>query len=1078
MTSTSRSAPVCPAIARIATGLGVIFTLVLAGPLNAAQAVSPKSDQKLGDADLARVERAEAAGRPTVTLLIAAAPDRTAEAAADLRALGGVVEAKNARVDYVKVEMPTDQVERAAKLSSVSAIDVDGLIPIDDPSVEGAQAPVPQTPPGADTPRVNPYLPTGDTGAAQFALANPQYDGRGTTVAVLDSGVDLDHPALKTTTTGADKIVDWYDANSPTSGDATWVSTSGRFVGLFTAAGSTWEAPATGGPYAFGLFREAAGELNQGELGGDVDRDGVRAESFGVLQDRTTKRVYVDLDQDKSFTDEQSMIDFKFNRDVGHFGTDDPATPVAESVPFVVVTDRSVYDPGSDAGSVVDLGIAGAQHGTHVAGIATGNGLFGGAMSGAAPGARVMAIKVCLTTSSCTSSGLIDGVLYAAQHGADVANISIGGLPALNDGNNARALLYDRTIDEYNIQLFISAGNSGAGANTVGDPSVATNSVSVGASITDATWRSNYGSITDSPFAMMPFSSRGPREDGALKPSVVAPGSAISSTPLWQPGGPVAGTYALPPGYSMLNGTSMAAPEATGAAALLVSAYKATFGGQRPTAAALRSAIVSGARFQPTAGAYEQGAGIIDVARAWNQLRAGQNPNRITSAVPVNTVQSGLLATPNSGVGIHDREGVVVGVKYDRTYVLTRTTGPVRAIRHAVTWSGNDGTFSSRDFVMLPLNQPVELNVKVQPRTPGIHSALLQLDDPATNGVDLTTMNTVFAPYELSAANAYQVTVSGTVARNDTEHVLVRVPEGSGALKVDLTGGGAAAGAGQIRFLRYSPQGLPIDSNSSLSCYDPDAGGGCAGGTPHSRTFSNPQAGVWEIVVEARRTSDVPKAPFSLKVSALAADITPNPDTVASATIGVPQTRQYTVTNRFGAFTGRLAGGALGSTQTQRPTIADQAQQSFDVVLPAGVTSYTVRIGGASDSKADIDLFLYRCAPTCTLVARSTSATAEEQVRLNNPGSGQYRILVDGFAVPAGSTAYDLVDTYISPALGSLTSNDADALRPTGSSWSPTAVLTVNALPGPGRKITGTIQVQTDAGDVVSQGTLTVDAVS
>src|SRR4029453_4896757 len=105
--------------------------------------------------------------------------------------------------------------------------------------------------------------------------------------------------------------------------------------------------------------------LAQGELGGDVDRDGVVGESIGVLQDRTTKRVYVDLDQDGDFTDEASMIDFKVNRDVGHFRTHNPGTPGTEGGPFGVVTDRSVYNPNSDAGSVVNLGIAGAQHGTH-----------------------------------------------------------------------------------------------------------------------------------------------------------------------------------------------------------------------------------------------------------------------------------------------------------------------------------------------------------------------------------------------------------------------------------------------------------------------------------------------------------------------------------------------------------------------------------------------------------------------------------------------------------------------------------------------------------------------------------------
>ena len=1055
-------------------------TLLATGPATAAapQAEPSLTDHELDEADKALVERAEKRGRPTVTLLVAAEPNQGREAAADLRALGGEVLATSTRVDYVKVEMPTDQVRRAAKLSSVAALDVDALIPLDDPRPDGMATPAPQTPPGAATPRVNPYLPTADTGAAQFAEANPTWDGRGTTVAVLDSGVDLDHPALATTTTGNHKIIDWYNANSPTSGDGTWVTTSGRFNGTFTSGGDAWTAPAAGGPYAFGRFREAGGDLGAGELGGDVDRDGRANETFGVLQDRSNKRVYVDLDQDKDFTDETSMIDFKIDRDVGHFGTDDPATPVLERVAFVVTTDRSVYDPESDAGSVVNLGIAGAAHGTHVAGIATANGLFGGAMSGAAPGAEVMAVKVCLTTTSCTSSGLIDGVLYAAQNGADLANISIGGLPGLNDGNNARAALYNRVIDEYGMQLFISSGNSGAGANTIGDPSVATNAVSVGASITSETWLSNYGSETASALSMMPFSSRGPREDGGVKPAVVAPGSAISTTPPWQNGGPVAGTYALPPGYAMFNGTSMAAPQATGAAALLVSAYKATFGGQRPAPAALRSALTTGARFIPTVGAYEQGAGLVDVQEAWQQLQAGQNPHQIVSSVAVDTVLSDLLATPDTGLGIHDREGVVVGSKYNRVYTLTRTTGPKKAVRHYVSWVGNDGTFASRGVVPLPLNEPVELVVKVTPQSAGIHSALLRLDDPATHGVDLTTMNTVFAPHELTAAHGFEATMSGTVGRNETEHLLVRVPEGTGALQFDLAGGGPAAGAGQIRFLRYSPQGLPVDATSSTNCYNPDAGAGCTGGTPTSRTTLAPQAGVWEVVVDARRTSDAASAPFTLTVTALSAEIEPDPDTVPSVPIDTPVEREYTVTNRFGTFSGNLVGGgALGSVQTQRPSVAAGQQKQFPVTLPAGVTSYTVTLDGASDPRADVDLVLYRCATTCVQVGVSASATSVERVRLNSPPAGDYVILVDGFAVPAGTTEVDLVDTYVAPSLGSLTSSDPVAAHPAGSTWTPTATLTVKAPPAAGRELVGVLQVRTSAGVVIGTGSVIVDAV-
>jgi subtilisin family serine protease len=1054
-----------------AIALGVLVV----APGAAAQAPPPGSDEKLGKADRDRIAAAERAGRPRVTLLIAARRDRVDQAAADVQALGGVVEARDARVDYLRVSMPTGKADDAARLGSISAVDVDGLIPLDDPRPEGAQNPLPQPPPGASTPRVNPYMPTGDTGAAQFAAANPQWDGRGTVVAVLDSGVDLDHPSLSTTTTGQRKIVDWYNANSPTSGDATWLSATGRFTGTFTASGQTWTAPSTGGPYAFGLLREAAGELAAGELGGDIDRDGVVGESIGVLQNRATKEVLVDLDQDRDFTDQTPMIDFKVRRDVGHFGTDNPTTAVRESVPFVVVTDRSNNDPASSAASLVNIGIAGAAHGTHVAGIATGNQLFGGDMSGAAPGANVMAVKVCLTTTSCTASGLIDGVLYAARNGADVANISIGGLPALNDGNNARAELYDRTIDEFNMQLFISAGNSGAGANTVGDPSVATKSVSVAASASADTWLRNYGSITAAPLSLMPFSSRGPREDGGLKPSITAPGSAISSTPLWQPGGPVAGTYGLPPGYSMFNGTSMAAPQAAGAAALLVSAYKATHGGARPTAAALRNALLSSADFEPSIGAYGQGTGMLAVAPAWQELNAGPAPYAISATVPVNTVLTGLLATPGQGVGIHDREGVVVGKHYTRTYTLTRTTGPAGRVRADVAFTGNDGTFATRGSLHLPLGEPVELRVNINAETPGIHSALLKVDVPGTNGVDLVTQNVVFAPEEFTAARGNQVTMSGTVARNDTRHLLVRVPEGATALRVDLEGGGDTPGAGQIRFLRFTPQGLGLEPAGSTTCYIPDAGGGCATGDARTRTVVNPQPGVWELVVESRRTSDAGESPFTLTARVLGVTIDPNPDIVPSPPLGQPVTHSYTITNRFGAFTGRLVGGgALGSMQTQRPTIANLAQQDFEVTLPAGATSYTVTTGNASDPRADIDLVVFRCSTptTCLQVGSSGGSTAVERVTFGNPLPGLYRIRVIGFAVPAGTTAYDLVDTWVSPALGSVTSADADALRPAGASWTASAAIVKNGEPGPGRRLAGSVRVVDDTGTTLGEGAI------
>ncbi|MDT7789637.1 MAG: hypothetical protein QOF58_8056 [Pseudonocardiales bacterium] len=1057
-------------------GLGFAATPVIAQ--NAAQQDKPAADKQLDKQDRALVDQAAREGKPTVDLLVAAEDGKSDAAVSELKALGATVQKTEKDVDYIKVTIPRDNAEKAAKLKSVNAVDVDGLVALEDPRPQGAEQPAPQTPPSSSTPRTNPYMPTQDTQAAQFATAHPKWDGRGTTIAIIDSGIDLDTPALQTTSTGERKVVDWFTANNPASGDGTWVTmTKTGTVGKFTSGGKEWTAPATGGPYSFGLFREVAGDLGgpDSEMGGDINRDGDRLDSWGVIQDITTKEVFVDTDGDANFTNNPRMIDYKVKKDSGFFGTDNPATPVTDRVAFVVQTDKSIYDNGGTP--YVSIGIAAGEHGTHVAGITSAHKLFGGLMDGAAPGAKLMAVKACLSTPACTSSGLIDGVLYAARNGADVVNISIGGLPALNDGNNARAELYNRTINEYNVQLFISAGNSGAGANTVGDPSVATDSVSVGSYITSQTWLSNYGSKTAQKQSLHGFSSRGPREDGGFKPNIVAPGSAISTTPRWQEATVVAGTYSLPPGYSMLNGTSMAAPQATGAAALLVSAFKATHNGTKPTSAELRYAIQRSAKWVDNLGAYEQGAGLFNTNAAWSLLDKHSQPNQIKTSVAVNTVLSGLLATPNVGVGIHDREGATAGQEYTRTYTLTRTTGDDHDT-HNVTWKGNDGTFKSDRTVNLPLNEPVQYTVRVKAKTAGVHSAILQIDNPETPGIDSQTLNTVFAAENFNAANKFSVTKSGTIARNQTTSLFVNVPKGTTALKVDLTGGGEA-GKGQVRFLRFTPQGVGVESNASTSCYNPDAGAGCAGGTPTSRTITSPMAGVWEIVVEARRTSDADEAPYSVTASVLGTTISPNPDVIASAALGTPVNRNYTVTNTQAAFNGRLVAGAVGSAVTGRPTILDQETKFFDIQVPAGASRITATIGSPSDAASDLDLFLLNCTSgTCVVAGQSADGDSEESVTLNNPAAGLWRVQVDGFAVPTGTTQYDYFDAYVAAGLGTLTVTDVNADHAAGSSWNVAGVITPQGQPGADRVLRGELEVRTSGENVVGRGAVIVQSVS
>ena len=77
--------------------------------------------------------QARAEGSATVTLLVAADPRAANAVAAALQSLGGRIRFRDDQLGYVRVLMPTSQVEAAAALNGVDAIDLDELIPLDDP---------------------------------------------------------------------------------------------------------------------------------------------------------------------------------------------------------------------------------------------------------------------------------------------------------------------------------------------------------------------------------------------------------------------------------------------------------------------------------------------------------------------------------------------------------------------------------------------------------------------------------------------------------------------------------------------------------------------------------------------------------------------------------------------------------------------------------------------------------------------------------------------------------------------------------------------------------------------------------
>ncbi len=1039
------------------------------GPVKAAAS----RDDRLGGHDRALLAQARRSGAKRVTVMLATDKKGASAVADQVRAAGGWTGMVNDKVGYVRASVPTGSVEQVSKLRKVLAVDLDESVPLDDPSPasdQGAKAAAVDAP-GAGTPDANPYLPTQDTGSVAFKKAHPGWDGRGVTIGILDSGVDLDHPALQTTSTGDRKIIDWVTATDPLlDSDATWRAMRTEVEGpSFSFLDQTWTAPGDG-TYLVNRFAESITAAS--EPGGDVNRDGDTGDLFGVLYDADSHDIWVDADQDRAFSADELMRPYNEDHQVGHFGTDDPATDVVETMPFVVEyrEDVSLLPAGIEGmADFVNIGIVEDAHGSHVAGITAANKLFGGTMNGQAPGAKLVSSRACTWGGGCTAAALLDGMIdLVTNRGVDVVNMSIGGLPALNDANNARARLYDRLVSDFGVQLFISAGNSGPGVNTIGDPSVATDVVSVASSISKETWLANYGSKVSSRQNLHNYSSRGPREDGGMKPNISAPGSAISTVPQWLKQADVAETgYTLPYGYAMFNGTSMASPQAAGAAALLLSASLAE--GLDVTPRRLRDAMYTTADPIKNVSVIGQGTGLLDVPATWKLLQKKSSGRNYIVSAPVCTTISDFLSTPDRGTGLYNRCAANAGghtgkVAKNYSIDVTRTTGKAGAVKHRMRLVGSDGTFSVAKSATLTKGRKGSVKVMGKARSQGVKAAILEVDDPATAVVDLRIPLTVVQS-RTAYAPSFARAASSSVERNLSTSYFVTVPEGAVALQVNLTG---IATKSQTRFIAINPYGVPVESTASTACYTNYSD--IAACKPTSRAYTNPLPGIWEIEVEARRTSPFLDNPYTVSAAIQGVEVTPPTQTVAEATIGEPAPVAWTLKNTYGPLTVTPQGGPLGSARTERPSIKNRTAQDFEVTVPAGAASFTTSIGNPADLGADLDLVVFDAEGN--EVGSDADGDSEESVTLTEPDAGDYTIRVIGYAVPAGTTAYDYLDVFYASALGELSVDSGDVALASGGTAELSGTITPEQAPTGDRYLIGELRILSEEEAVLGTGTV------
>lgn len=364
------------------------------------------------------------------------------------------------------------------------------------------------------------------------------------------------------------------------------------------------------------------------------------------------------------------------------------------------------------------------SHATHVAGTIGGAGLGLAQAHGMAIGSLLYSWDYYGDIVSEQSSGRsVQGILLSSNSWGYVTDASYFGKYSVY------AAEFDSLIAASGLLVVKAAGNDGSGFDTIDTASSAKDILTIGA--------------VDDGGLIASFSSRGPTDDGRIKPDVVANGVGLVST---VPGG----------GYASYSGTSMATPSTSGCASLVIEQYRALNGGLDPSANLVRALLCHTAREAGNAGPdYIYGYGIVDAKAAVDLLRDDALPT-------IQRVYTGSVS--HAGVA---------------TFSISVPSGAVE-FRATLAWIDPAGSTSAANAIVnnLDLSAVTPGGATVYPyRLDKVNpSALATTSGP--NPVDLVEQVRVAAP----GSGTWTVRVTGT-----------SVPSGPQSFVLLIDGGGSSA---------------------------------------------------------------------------------------------------------------------------------------------------------------------------------------------------------------------------------------------------------------------------------------------
>lgn len=945
------------------------------------------------------LNRAAVSGLDRIQVMLAVREGAFEAVSSRVRAIGGRVVRAYAAVGYARVEVPLDTLVgfvdddriEAYQISTRSRAgwyrdgeperDAEGYRGFERTPVRGVDlTPVKlELPPlPAERSREPGYTADDDAGVGAWLKEHPTYDGRGVTIAILETATpEFSHPVFApvrslegTPVPKLAGVLNTIDSEDP---DDTRVAleTTIHSTGTWARAGDRTYILPRPGTFRFGSFTlPAAPNL--------VHR-------FGVLEDPATREIWVDTDGDTDFGSEKPIADVNARFDIRRLTL---THPVPTTLAFVVGRGRA---PGT-----VHLYVARGDHQTMTVSVAAGSRTDDGLAYGVAPGARVLLVRNHTTGNPLHT--LIEGYIEAAARpDVDVLTDASGIAMGPDTAADFTGLLFSRIVAVYGKPIFHGAGNMHLFINTV---SALGGVFSVGGSMGARTFSALYGGGPVAELTVHHVSAGGPSVDGLIKPDFLAPMNRIAAgLPSLGPRVQVpknAPAYQLPAGYWISCCTSASGPYGGGVGALLVSAAR-----QKRLNYSLERfswALRSTAKFLPRFGAHQQGNGMLDIRAAWDALkRSGELP-AIRSTARIVHPLAPYAARGDEGFGIFEHGGWRAGMTAVREVSLRRDSGPDGPVRYRVAWTGNDGTFSAPPTVALPLHADTTLPISISVQRHGAHSAILDLHDPGTDALVFRMPVTILAPEDVDP-HTHAIRFAGVLRLMEKTAHYLHVPPHVEALHVEL------------QIVRGSVSATMIPGNSlvplSNSQVFPQMSRTLPKGT-YVALLPRPVSGTWTFDlanIAAVRERDpalvtTGDAEYRLTVRLLrswlsVASSGGTPPRVDVKNSGA-QLREPEVRTSPGAVEshgGRVRGDGLPNT--------------FDVLVPTGAT--TLRLDLRTGTTMGMELYLYDCTSgECFFHDYTMPASHEQRVVVRKPEAGRWIAAVNAAPFPAEAAEFTL----------------------------------------------------------------------